>query len=250
MNVCIVVPHYDHLDQFRQFLPRLTSSQLPLVVVDDASPGSVCEELEVLLSGATVEATLVRHTQNQGKGGAVATGLRTALAAGYTHALQVDADGQHDVESIPAFLEAAERYPDALICGEPVFDETQSSLRYYARYITLFLAWLETLSTQIRDALCGFRLYPLERIVAVLDSARLGHRMAFDPELLVRASWAGLRLDYIPVRVAYPEGGRSHFHYLRDNVEISWMHMRLIVGMLMRLPLLLGRKLSRKGRRA
>lgn len=250
MNVCIVVPHYDHLDEFRQFLPRLTASQLPLIVVDDASPGTVCDELETLLDGAAVDATLVRHDRNQGKGGAVATGLRTAFAAGYTHALQVDADGQHDVERIPAFIEAAGQRPDALICGEPIFDDSQSSLRYYARYITLFLAWLETLSTQIRDALCGFRVYPLEKIVAVLDSARLGSRMAFDPELLVRAIWAGLRLHYIPVRVAYPEGGRSHFHYFGDNVEISWMHTRLIFGMLLRLPLLLGRKFSGRGGRS
>ena len=107
MNVCIVVPHYDHLEQFRQFLPRLVSSQLPLIVVDDASPGGVCDELESLLENAAVDTVLVRHDENQGKGGAVATGLRTALTAGYTHALQVDADGQHDVEKIPAFLEAA-----------------------------------------------------------------------------------------------------------------------------------------------
>ena len=250
MNVCIVVPHYDHLEQFRRFLPRLASSQLPLIVVDDASPGSVCDELEELLDSATVDTTLVRHERNQGKGGTVATGLRTAFAAGYTHALQVDADGQHDVAQVPAFIEAAEQQPDALICGEPVFDSSQSSLRYYARYVTLFLVWIETLSTQIRDALCGFRLYPLAKVVAVLDGARLGRRMAFDPELLVRSVWAGIQLRYIPVRVVYPEGGRSHFHYFGDNVEISWMHTRLIVGMLIRLPMLLGRKLSGGARRA
>lgn len=250
MNVCIVVPHYDHLEQFRRFLPRLASSQLPLIVVDDASPDSVCDELEELLGSATVDTTLVRHERNQGKGGTVATGLRTAFAAGFTHALQVDADGQHDVAQVPAFIEAAEQQPDALICGEPVFDSSQSSLRYYARYVTLFLVWIETLSTQIRDALCGFRLYPLAKVVAVLDGARLGRRMAFDPELLVRSVWAGIQLRYIPVRVVYPEGGRSHFHYFGDNVEISWMHTRLIVGMLIRLPMLLGRKLSGGARRA
>jgi hypothetical protein len=107
--------------------------------------------------------------------------------------------------------------------------------------------WIETLGTEIRDAMCGFRLYPLAPVVSILDRARIGGRMAFDPELLVRSVWAGLRLAYIPVRVVYPEGGRSHFHYLRDNIGISWMHTRLLVGMLLRLPLLLARKLGRAG---
>ena len=250
MNVCIVVPHYDHLDQFRQFLPRLSSTRLPLIVVDDASPGNICDELEALLDSTSVDAILVRHDENQGKGVAVGTGLRAALAAGYTHALQVDADGQHNVENIAAFVAAAERDPDAVICGAPVYDSSRSGLRYYARFITLFFVWLETLSTEIRDAMCGFRLYPIEKTVAILDSARLGRRMTFDPELLVRSLWAGLRLHYLPVRVAYPEDGRSHFHYFRDNVEISWMHTRLIVGMIVRLPLLLQRKLLGGARRA
>ena len=241
MKACIVVPHYDHLEQFRRYLPRLAAAGLPLVVVDDASPPGVVENLAALLGSVGVETSLVRHAENRGKGGAVTTGLRTALGKGYTHALQVDADGQHDCERIPAFLEAVGGRSDTIVCGEPVFDESQSKLRHYARYITLVFTWIETLGTEIRDAMCGFRLYPLAPIVAILDRTRIGGRMAFDPELLVRAVWAGLRLSYIPVRVVYPEGGRSHFHYLRDNLGISWMHARLLVGMMLRLPWLLAR---------
>ena len=244
MNVCIVVPHYDHLDQFSKYLPKLAASGLPLIVVDDASPAEAVDALAALLEGDEFKATLIRHEQNQGKGGTVATGLRAALASGYTHAVQVDADGQHDSRSIEGLVAEATTHPDSIICGEPIFDDSMSSVRFYARYITLFLVWLESLSTEIRDAMCGFRLYPLARIVAILDRARIGRRMAFDPELLVRAVWAGVPLHYVPVRVVYPEGGRSHFHYFRDNVVISWMHTRLLFGMVLRLPLLLGRKLT------
>ena len=244
MKVCIVVPHYDHFDQFAQYLPRLAESGLPLIVVDDASPAEAVAALANLLETYEFEATLVRHEQNQGKGGSVTTGLRAALAAGYTHAVQVDADGQHDARGIESLVAEALGQPDSIICGEPVFDSSKSTLRYYARYITLSFTWLETLSTEIRDALCGFRLYPLTRTVAILDRARLGRRMAFDPELLVRAAWAGIPLHYVPVHVVYPEGGRSHFHYVRDNVEISWMHIRLLLGMVLRLPILLGRKFA------
>ena len=244
MNVCIVVPHYDHFEQFSQYLPKLAASGLPLIVVDDASPAEAVDALATLLEGDEFKTTLIRHEQNQGKGGTVATGLRAALAAGYTHAVQVDADGQHDSRSIESLVAEATTHPDSIICGEPVFDGSKSTVRYYARYITLFLVWLESLSTEIRDALCGFRLYPLARVVTIMDRARIGRRMAFDPELLVRAVWAGVPLYYVPVRVVYPEGGRSHFHYFRDNAEISWMHTRLLLGMVLRLPVLLIRKFS------
>lgn len=250
MKTCIVVPHYDHLEQFRRFLPGLAEVGLPIVVVDDASSATVFADLAQLLGNCDAETLLVRHSENRGKGGAVKSALRTARDAGFTHALQVDADGQHDVADADTFLQAAAAQPDAVICGEPVFDQSVSRLRYYARFITLGLSHLETLSRDIRDALCGFRLYPLASITAIIDRTRLGERMAFDPELLVRAVWADIPLHYVPVNVAYPDDGRSHFHYLRDNVEISWMHTRLIAGMLLRSPYLLARKFRRQSKAA
>ena len=248
MKLCLVVPHYDHLEQFRSLLPSLLGTSLPIVIVDDASPGDVAAQLEQLLDESGAEFTLVQHDQNQGKGGAVTTGLVTAFDAGYTHALQIDADGQHDVAYFDDLVALAEQHPDAIICGEPVFDQSISRVRYYGRYLTHALVWLETLSTEIRDAMCGFRIYPTRSVVALTNRKAPGDRMAFDPELLVRASWAGIPIRYTPVKVRYPEDGASHFHYLRDNAIISWMHTRLIVGMLLRLPMLLWRKV--RGRRS
>ncbi len=242
MRLCLVVPHYDHVPQFRRLLPSLLGTNLPIVIVDDASPSEAAAELERILEDSGSEFTLVRHEENQGKGGAVTTGLFTAFEAGYTHALQIDADGQHDVAYIDALRKMAAQYPDAIVCGEPVFDETISKLRFYGRYLTHALVWLETLSTEIRDSMCGFRVYPTGPVVALIRKKAPGRRMAFDPELLVRASWAGIPVRYTPVKVRYPDDGTSHFHYLRDNAIISWMHIRLVFGMLLRLPLLLWRK--------
>lgn len=244
MNTCIVVPHYDHLEQFRRFLPELAAVGLPLVVVDDASPTDSVNALAELLDDASVETTLIRHVDNLGKGGAVMTGLRAARDSDFSHALQIDADGQHDCRDVESFIRAGEREPESVICGEPVFDDDISALRYYSRYITIGLNYLESMSTQIRDSLCGFRLYPLASITPIIDKHRLGERMTFDPELLVHAVWNGVSLHYIPVKVVYPDDGKSHFNYFRDNVEISWMHTRLIVGMLIRLPTLLARKFA------
>lgn len=244
MKVCLLVPHFDHLPQFRRLLPKLRATGLHLLIVDDASPKDVFDELQELVEALGDDASLLLHTENQGKGAAMATGFLAASEAGFTHALQIDADGQHDVGNVSDFCMAGARHPDSLICGEPVFDESISKLRYYGRYITHSLVWLETLSTDIRDAMCGFRLYPLEPVVRMLRRKKIGSRMAFDPEILVRASWAGIPIRFIPVRVRYPEDGASHFRYVRDNVHISWMHVRLIAGMLVRLPGLLLRKLG------
>jgi glycosyltransferase involved in cell wall biosynthesis len=249
MLICIVIPHFDHIDQFRVLLPELVDQKLPLVVVDDASPDQVFDELAQMLDALAPESILIRHTDNIGKGGAVMTGLEAACEAGFTHAVQIDADGQHDVKSISQLISLSARHPNSIICGQPVFDESVSKFRFYARYITLFFTWLETLSTEIQDALCGFRLYPVKQTIALLKDSNSARRMAFDPEILVRAIWVDMPLCYVRVKVRYPKDGKSHFRYFRDNMEIFWMHTRLIFGMLIRLPRLVRRNLSRKRRR-
>lgn len=244
MLICIVIPHYDHLEQFQRVLPALTRQGYPLVVVDDGSPEYSFAALGKLLTESAPGSVLIRHAVNRGKGAAVMTGLNAASEAGFTHALQIDADGQHDVDSIQRLVTQAEQFPDSLVCGEPVFDTSISKLRFYSRYITLYLVWLQTLSTGIRDALCGLRLYPLTDTMIAVSSSVRGQRMAFDPEILVRSVWAGIPLIYVPVKIVYPDDGKSHFHYLGDNLEIAWMHVRLVAGMLFRLPRLLWRKVS------
>lgn len=249
MLTCVLIPHFDHIDQFRKLLPRLAELKFPLVVVDDASPQQAFETLSLLIEEHAPGSILVRHTENLGKGGAVITGLSTALEAGFTHAIQLDADGQHDLGGITGLVNEATRHPNAIICGKPQFDESVSKLRYYSRYITLYLVWLETLSTEIHDALCGFRSYPLQQVTELIKRRKPGERMAFDPEILVRAVWVSIPLYFVPVKTIYPEDGKSHFRYVRDNLEIAWMHTRLIAGMLIRLPILLWRKLIRILRR-
>lgn len=250
MKICIIVPHFDHVEEFRALLPGLAATGRHLFVIDDASPPEAFWRLAQLLDANGHDSTLIRHPRNCGKGGAVASGLRAANEAGFTHAVQIDADGQHDPRDIPVLCTAAAEAPHNLICGEPVFGKEISAVRYYARYITLYLVWLETLSSVIRDPMCGLRIYPLQTMVLLLDATPLPTGMAFDPEILVRAVWAGVPLEFVKVRVRYPEGGRSHFRYVGDNLQISWMHTRLLGGMLLRIPRLLGAAGTRHSRRA
>jgi len=246
VNPCILVPHYDHVEQFERILPRLLDQGLPLVVVDDHSPDAAFSRLVALVRGAAPNAHLIRNGANRGKGGAVKTGLAAALDRGYTHAVQIDADGQHDLGAVERLLGAARAHPGALVCGLPRFDESIPAGRYYARFLTLALTWVECLGRQIQDAMCGFRVYPLHRVVPIIRRHRLGERMDFDPEILVRAVWDDIELIYVPVRVVYPEEGRSHFLYVRDNLRITWMHVRLVAGMLPRAPRLLLRRRRRR----
>lgn len=248
MKICLLIPHFDHLEQFQKILPKLVCEGFPLIVVDDASPEHSFEGLTSLLEAIAPDSILVRHDENQGKGSAVMTGLAKAQEAGFSHALQIDADGQHDIDGIKKLVAQAEVFPDCLICGKPVFDASIPSLRFYSRFITLYLVWLETLSKEIQDALCGLRLYPLLETTALIKAGGIGTGMDFDSELLVRAVWADIPLKFVPVKVVYPEDGKSHFHYLSDNLTIAWMHTRLIAGMLIRFPKLIRQNRSRGAR--
>ena len=173
--------------------------------------------------------------------GSLLTGARFAAEAGYTHALQIDADGQHQVSDIPRFLEQAAAHPQALIVGCPEYGKTVPSLRLYLRYLTHVWVWINTLSRQIKDSMCGFRVYPLPPMIALEQRQKLGERMNIDIEVLVRLYWAGLEIINVDTPVSYPSDGVSHFRVVLDNFLISRMHATLFFGMLLRLPLLIAR---------
>jgi glycosyltransferase involved in cell wall biosynthesis len=242
LKVTGVIPVYNHEHAVPAVAANLRAHGLPVVLVDDGSSESCRLALE-RLSAATGD-PLVRLPVNGGKGAAVIAGLRAALALGFTHALQVDADGQHDLRDVPKFLAAARAEPDAVICGRPLFDESIPKVRFISRYITHVLVWLQTLSvSRVRDSMCGFRLYPLRTVLEVVDRDGVGRRMDFDVELLVKLVWRGRTLRWIDTRVSYPTDGISHFRMLYDNLRLAGMHVRLVLGMLWRAPLLVWRRM-------
>jgi predicted LPLAT superfamily acyltransferase len=242
MNPCIVIPVYNHGEALVGTLDSLSGYALPTIVVDDGSD----EKTKAIVADLAVKTDieLVSLPQNLGKGGAVMAGLRVAHQRGFSHVLQIDADGQHDLSDVDTLLDKARKQPDALISGKPQFDDTVPASRLYGRWITRFWVWVETLSLDIPDAMCGFRVYPLESTIRLLDSKKLGLRMDFDIEVAVRLYWRGVPFVPVPTHVIYPVDGTSHFQVLQDNWRISRMHTILFFGMLLRLPLLLFRKLG------
>jgi glycosyltransferase involved in cell wall biosynthesis len=244
-DVVAVIPVFNHPRTIGAMVRGVHEHGLRCIVVDDGSEPGCAAVLDALARERPHDVTLVRLPRNQGKGGAMMAGLREAQRQGCTHALQIDADGQHDTADIPRLLAAARERPDAVVTGVPVYDDSVPRGRLVARYLTHVWVWINTLSMQIRDSMCGFRVYPLAPVVALIDRTPIGRRMDFDPEVLVRLHWRGVPVVGVPTRVHYPRDGVSHFRPWRDNVLISRMHALLFVGMLWRSPLLLWRKVAR-----
>ena len=239
---CVLIPVYDHEHAIGAVVAAVLAHGLPCILVDDGSSQSCAAVLDQLAAAWPGQVALVRLAANEGKGGAVMAGFRHAHAHGYSHVLQVDANGQHSCADIPRFMSLARAHPDAVIAGCPVYDASVPRLRLYARYLTHVWVWINTLSFAIRDSMCGFRCYPLAPVMALLARRKLGRRMNFDTDILVRLYWDGVPVLNLPTPVSYPSDGVSHFMALRDNVLITRMHATLFFGMLLRLPTLLMRK--------
>ena len=217
-----------------------------LVVVDGSTDGTAAGLQEMAATDPGLRVLALR--ENCGKGAAILHGLDLAAGAGFTHALTMDADGQHPVDRIPEFMATSMAAPDAMVLGVPVFDGHAPKLRVHGRKVSNGFANLETLWMGIDDSLYGFRVYPIAPLRQVMHGQRWMRRFDFDPEAAVRLCWRGVRPINLPAPVKYlraDQGGVSHFNYLRDNALLTWMHTRLLLGLLLRLPVLLGRRIGR-----
>ena len=244
----VLVPSYNTGARVYETVAAARAQGFPVWVVVDGSNDGTAEGLQAM---AARDEGLVVHrlAVNRGKGAAVLHGLELAQRAGYTHALTMDADGQHPAALIPAFLQAAAGRPGTMVLGRPVFDASAPRLRVHGRRISNGWTNLETLGAGIADSLYGFRVYPIDDLVAVMHGQRWMRRFDFDTEAVVRLAWRGVKPVNLDAPVRYlsaAEGGVSHFRYVRDNLLLSWMHARLMAGFVMRLPLLVWRRLRRE----
>ena len=241
---CIIIPVYNHHTFIEHTLEQIRIYDVPVFLVDDGSIAECATLLRELTESNPQTIHLLRLDRNQGKGAAVMEGMRFAAGKTFTHALQIDADGQHNTKDIPQFLEQAKQNPDSVICGKPVYDSSVPKGRLYGRYLTHFWVWVETLSFDIKDSMCGFRVYPLAATLDLINKNRIASRMDFDIEILVRLYWKGLKIITVETPVIYPENGVSHFAMVKDNIRITKTHTRLVFAMLGKLPCLIKRKMT------
>ena len=242
----VLIPSYNPGPRVFETVREARAQWTPVwVIVDGSTDGTPAGLLAMAKSDPGLEVVVL--PQNCGKGAAVLQGLERARAKGYTHVLTMDSDGQHPAKLIPEFMAASHAKPDTMVLGVPVFDASAPSLRVQGRKISNGWANLETLWMGIGDSLYGFRVYPIEPLRRVMRGQRWMRRFDFDPEAVVRLCWRGVRPINLPAPVKYlraDEGGVSHFNYLRDNTLLTWMHLRLVLGFLLRLPLLILRRIT------
>ena len=239
-NPCVIIPVYDHEAPLLGIVERLQVFGMHCILVDDGSQES-CTAVMRGLALRHPKVQYLRHDSNRGKGRAVKTGLRAAQQQGYSHAVQIDADGQHDIGDLRQFLYTAQANPQAVVIGQAKFDDSIPKVRFYARYLTHACVWVNTLSLHIPDAMCGFRVYPVDTCVRLIDTASLGDRMEFDVEILIRLYWQGVPVISIPTKVIYPQDGISHFRLWEDNARLTLLQIRMLLSLLYHLPGLLWR---------
>lgn len=244
-KVCALIPTYNHYRALEDMIVELKGVGLEIFIVDDGS--NIETQVALLrLSKNDPLVHILRLPTNNGKGAAVQAGLQWIAKLGFTHAFQVDADGQHSLEKIQNFLNLSKRNPQALLSGHPLYDASMPIERRIGRWFTHIWVWIETLSFRITDSMCGFRIYPIQKTLSMLDKFTVGTRMDFDSEVIVRLFWQGTPVLMSPVRVSYPEGNSSNFDVLRDNWRITKMHTRLVFSMLWNLPKILLKRPSYK----
>lgn len=232
---CIVIPCYEHGYALEELVSQVAHYGYPIIIINDGSSDTTAQVLDVV-SARHHSVIAIHRPENGGKGSAVIEGLRRAEELGLTHGVCIDSDGQHDVSDIPQFIEAARRDPEALILGNPIFGPEAPWIRRIGREFSNVSMAVATLSLKVRDALCGFRVYPIAPLMRDVSTGQLDRRMGFDFDIVAQSVWAGLRVVNIPTRVCYPRGGVSHFKYGRDNLTLIRLEGRLIARGLISAP--------------
>lgn len=244
MKILVLIPSYN---SGAQLLVRTVTDALShwpdvWVVIDGSTDNSADAVRSLIATHPSLQ--VITLPINQGKGAAVRHGAMAAQAAGFTHLLTMDADGQHPADFIPRFAALADACDGAAVFGSPVFGPEAPALRIHGRKISNSWVALETLCWGVNDSLFGMRIYPIAALLTAFSSTRWARRFDFDPEIAVRLAWAGVPIATLPTPVRYltsDDGGISQFRYLRDNTLLTWMHIRLCCGFLLRLPVLIYR---------
>ncbi len=241
----VLIPSYNPGEKVDDTVRAAREQWNPVWVVVDGSNDGSAERLQKMAE-ADDGLRVIVLPENRGKGAAILAGIDEAAKLGYTHALTMDSDGQHPASLIGSFMRASIESPASMILGKPKFDASAPQLRVQGRRISNGWANLETLWMGIGDSLYGFRVYPIAPLASVMRRQLFMRRFDFDPEAVVRLCWRGVKPINLDAPVRYftaEEGGVSHFHYGRDNALLTWMHLRLLIGFVLRLPLLAWRRL-------
>lgn len=245
MNYGFVIPVYRHGATVETVVKNLLSFNYPIILVDDGNDEENRLQINKIAEKYSI-VTVVTREKNGGKGKAMNDGIRKASEMGLTHILQIDSDGQHDAGRVGFFFEQSQKNPDAIICGYPEYDESAPKKRVNGRKVANGWIHFVTLSKEIKDAMIGFRIYPVAEYMKMLEKTwYIDSRMGYDIDVLVRLHWQGVPVISEPVKVYYPIDGISNYRDVRDTIRVSRTYARLCLGMFIRLPMLIARKIKK-----
>jgi hypothetical protein len=247
----VLIPSYNTGTRLFPTVATIRSKQWPVWVVIDGSTDGTGQELARMAVNDPDLRVLVL-LRNQGKGAAILHGIRHAHAHGFTHVVTIDADGQHSADHIETLVVLSHAHPEAMVLGVPVFDASAPTERILGHRIANFWSDLVTLRSGIGNSLFGYRVYPVAPLLRTFEETRFMRGFDFESEAAIRLSWRGVPVVNVPTPVRYfrrEDGGVSHFNYLRDNILLVFMYVRLLVVLPTRLPGILARRRVSTSRR-
>ncbi|AIK96369.1 glycosyltransferase family 2 protein [Candidatus Odyssella acanthamoebae] len=240
IKILALIPTYNHHKALPSIIERLMQVNMEILIVDDGSNEMTHQTLISLAKQYPL--TILTLKKNQGKGAAIHQGLLWAKQHDFSHAFQIDADGQHSLDNLQGFMNLSSNNPHALISGQPIYDESMPLSRRIGRWFTHVWVWIETLSFRITDSMCGFRIYPIDSTLSILNSKSIGTRMDFDTQIMVHLFWQGVPVIMSPVPVTYPDDNTSNFDVVKDNWRITKMHTKLFFTMIFNLKKILSHR--------
>ena len=226
-RLCVIIPTYNNVHTIGKVVQDVMVYCDQLIVVDDGCTDGTLDVLQSLSESIHI----VSYQPNRGKGHALVAGFRKAKELGYTHAITIDADGQHFADYIPQLIEEMEKHPQAIIVGcRNLTEKNMPRQNTFANRFSNFWFRLQT-GVNLSDTQSGYRLYTLSSLRGL---GLITSRYEAELELLVFAAWAGVQICSVPVKVYYPPVGErvSHFRPVYDFVRISILNTILCVAAL------------------
>lgn len=224
LKCCVLVPTYNNEKTLAEVLSGLLEYTTNIIVINDGSTDSTSDIISKFQQIKHAE----QHSSNKGKGMALRTGFKKAVELGFEYAITIDSDGQHKPKDLIHFLDKIEQVPGALIIGAR--NMGQASVPGASSFGNKFSNFWFRVETGIKapDTQSGYRLYPIKKLN---DFTFFTVKYEFEIEVIVRAAWAGIPIEFVAIDVYYPpkEERVSHFRKFPDFTRISILNSILVV---------------------